>query len=219
MRKPAKPRSASARRRRVAEREIVGLIRNPDGLAVRHLIDVDAVREEEAAVKELHLERQIFAAPQRAFGIEADGSILVVIELCQFVGQLVVRRLERLGCGFSRNLPDRRRVERRRRGHRGPHQASGQERQNGRCDGRQKKLSAIQGGTPALMSREQTSQRRVSSMLFGFRSICATEERSQRLTRSCDRSHAPLRTVDRPVRHYRARCSRDRRSDKTSRRN
>ena len=67
-------------------------------------------------MEELHLERQFFAAPERALRQEPDRPIMVVVDIREIVGQFVVRRLVRLGGEVARHLPHDGPVERRRLG-------------------------------------------------------------------------------------------------------
>src|SRR5205823_303135 len=63
------------RRRRVAKGKLLRLVRDLGRLALGHLKDIHPVRINEAAMEELDLERQLFAAPECAIGQKPDGSI------------------------------------------------------------------------------------------------------------------------------------------------
>jgi hypothetical protein len=88
-----------------AKRKVSAPIRDRCDAPVRHLEDVDPVLVEEAAVEELHLERQFLVTPQRLFGGEPNGSVLVVVEILQCIRKLLVRSHERLGRKRARQLP------------------------------------------------------------------------------------------------------------------
>ena len=87
------------------------MIGDPGRLAARDLVKVHPVRIEKAAMEELHLERQLFTMPERAFRQKSDGAVVVVIQVLQIVRQFVVRRLERLGGGVPGYLSNDRRIE------------------------------------------------------------------------------------------------------------
>ena len=72
---------ARLRRRHLVEREHAGRVDDAARAALAHLEDIDAVGIIEAAVKELRLERQAHAAPQRLLRHEADRAVLVVGEI------------------------------------------------------------------------------------------------------------------------------------------
>ena len=80
----------------LTEREVVAAISDRGRASVRHLVEVDPVLVKESAMEKLRLEGQLFTAPQRVLGQESDGSVLVVIEVLQRIGQFFVRRFERL---------------------------------------------------------------------------------------------------------------------------
>ena len=98
----------------VSEREILRLIGNFRRLAVRDLIDVDPVFVEKAAMEELHFERQLFTAPERAVRQESYGAVMVVIQIVQMIRQFAVRRLERFAGRIPSHLPNDRSVKWRR---------------------------------------------------------------------------------------------------------
>src|SRR2546423_12823144 len=65
-------------------------------------------------MKELHLERQFFTAPQRVLRQETYLPVVVVVELLQVVRQFGVGRLVRFAGGVAGYLPDNRPVKRER---------------------------------------------------------------------------------------------------------
>ena len=72
-------------RRVVAEGEIIRAVGNLGPLTVGDFVDVNARLVEESAVKELNLEWQFFAAPQRALRQETDLPVMIVIKIFQVV--------------------------------------------------------------------------------------------------------------------------------------
>ena len=62
-------------------------------------------------MEQLQLERQLVAAPERAFGLEADVAVLVVAQLAQFLGQLGGGRLVALAGELLRAGSDVREAE------------------------------------------------------------------------------------------------------------
>ena len=128
-----------------------GSIRDLARLPVRDLVDVDPVLVEEAAMEELHLERQLFAAPERALGQEADRAVMVVVEILQVVGQFLVGGLERLARDVARHLPHDRAVERGGFGGRGGDHAGHRDRDQ-RQRGYSKKISAVHFWSKRLMA-------------------------------------------------------------------
>ena len=101
------------RHRLIAEGEHRGRIDDREGRAVLHLEDVDAMCVVEAAVEELQPERQLLLAPERVIRREADHAVLVVGQVLERVGQLVVRRLVGLLREFAREHSHRLSFERR----------------------------------------------------------------------------------------------------------
>ena len=77
-----------------AEREVLPAVGHRHDASVHHLEDVHPVLVEEAAVEKLHLERQLLVAPQRLLRRKANGPVLVVVEICQRIRQLLVGGLE-----------------------------------------------------------------------------------------------------------------------------
>src|SRR5712691_7142158 len=101
-------------RRSISEREILRLIGDFRRLSVRYLVDIDPVLVEEAAMEELHFERQLFTAPERAVRQEPYGAVMVVIQIVQVIRQFAVRRLERFAGCIPSQLPNDRSVKWRR---------------------------------------------------------------------------------------------------------
>src|SRR5262249_10609821 len=77
-----------------AERKIITAILDRRCSPVCDFEHINAILVEEAAVEKLRFERQLLAAPQRMFGQEADRSVLIIVEVLQRVGQLLVWRFE-----------------------------------------------------------------------------------------------------------------------------
>src|SRR5206468_8398051 len=86
-----------AGRCQIAERNQLGLVGDLCRLAVLHLEDVDPVLVEKPAMKELRLEREFFAAPERALRQEPDGAIMVVVDVGEIVGQFFAGLIVRFG--------------------------------------------------------------------------------------------------------------------------
>jgi hypothetical protein len=83
----------------------VGLIGDFRRLAVLHLIDVDSIGIEKSAMKELRLERQLFAAPERAFWQKPYRPVAIVVEVLQIIRQFNIWSLERFTGEVTRHLP------------------------------------------------------------------------------------------------------------------
>jgi hypothetical protein len=76
-------------------------------LPKRHHGDVDARLVQKSAMKELHLEGQVLAAPKRLVRPEADVPVLVVSNVREIVWQTVVRSLVIPARRFPRQVPHR----------------------------------------------------------------------------------------------------------------
>src|SRR6267154_3876207 len=127
---------ACAWRRQIAEREKFRLVGNFRRLAALHLVDIYSVAVEKPAMKELCLERQLFAAPERTFRQKANRAVAVVIQVLQIIRQFVVGNLERFAGQIARHLPHNGSVKRHRlragRGHE-PGRRDRYQRQGGSC--------------------------------------------------------------------------------------
>ena len=100
------------RRGLIAEREHRGRVDNGRRKPVLHLEDVDAVRVIEAAMKELQLERQALAPPERLLRHESDHAVTVVGQVLQLIRQLVVGRFVRFLRQIARECAHTGRFER-----------------------------------------------------------------------------------------------------------
>jgi hypothetical protein len=101
-----------ARWRGAAERKVVRTVGNPGSLPVRDLVEIDSWRVIEAAMEELHFERQFVTAPMRVFGQEAYRAVVIVIEVLEAVWQLGIRRLERFAGCIAGALSNNRSIKR-----------------------------------------------------------------------------------------------------------
>src|SRR5258708_28052686 len=95
------------RRKGASKRKKFRLIRNLCRLPGRDLVDINAVRIEEATMEELDLERQLFATPQRMLGAKSNGAVVVVVQIFQGIRPVAVRCLECLAGSIPRRLPSK----------------------------------------------------------------------------------------------------------------
>src|SRR5262245_30643926 len=81
------------------------------GTAPRYLVDLYFVLKNEPAMKELHLERQIFTAPKRGFRLEADAAVLIVAKIGKRLRQRFFWSLVRALSKLPSHLPNLLRIE------------------------------------------------------------------------------------------------------------
>jgi hypothetical protein len=81
-----------------AEGEEVRVVVDRLRRAVENLVEIDPICVEKASVKQLQGEEQPLVAPPSTLRVETDIAVLIIVQMCERVGQFAVGRLIRLLC-------------------------------------------------------------------------------------------------------------------------